>query len=178
MPLTERQVTALETLDWLFDDRSNRAEGRTFIMAVAFIRQALRYPGRQVPIFDHIHSPDTRMAILGYAQRLVDQDPRLQRLDWNWHHDSRGPNISVGGMTPPEIIPYNWIPSIPEEETDIFLHRVQQLQDDEAIHMGPRVPNTQPMFRAPPEPEPEPPQGPPAKTVWERLSEGDLLDSV
>jgi len=50
MPLTEVQEKALESLDWLLDNRQHRQEGRTTVFAIALIRAALREPGQYVEV--------------------------------------------------------------------------------------------------------------------------------
>lgn len=49
--LTELQQKHLASIEWLVSD--NRAEGKTFLLAVAFIRKALNNLGQWVYIFDH-----------------------------------------------------------------------------------------------------------------------------
>jgi hypothetical protein len=54
--LTETQESHLESLKWLISDDRHRAEGRTFLLAMAFISKALDHPGRRVYVFDHWHT--------------------------------------------------------------------------------------------------------------------------
>jgi hypothetical protein len=43
----------VDTLVWLLDPEANRGEGRSTLMALAFIEIAKRHPGKWVDVFDH-----------------------------------------------------------------------------------------------------------------------------
>lgn len=50
--VTEEQKSRYEAIRWLISD-DNRQEGRTYLMALAFIDKAMKNKGRPVRIFDH-----------------------------------------------------------------------------------------------------------------------------
>jgi hypothetical protein len=86
MPHTERQLHALEALDWLLDiGEDYRASGRTHIIAVALIRQALRHPRQRIPYLDHwgFNLPVRQAAMRELIVRLIDMDEELSRCAWD-----------------------------------------------------------------------------------------------
>ena len=89
MPLTTNQIEAIRTLDWLLDETEvHRREGRSVAIAVALIRQALRYPHRSIAYLDHIATiPRRRQANLmeDLVRGIIARDPRLQNLSWEFH---------------------------------------------------------------------------------------------
>lgn len=61
MKLTAKQKKHMPSVMWLLDDaeipekgkRGNRQQGRTLLLAYCFLKMALKYPGKDVRIFDH-----------------------------------------------------------------------------------------------------------------------------
>ena len=52
--LTEYQKKHLSSIEWLISDsRKDRASGRSYVLAFAFIKKALRQKGSYVKVFDH-----------------------------------------------------------------------------------------------------------------------------
>jgi len=52
--LSKLQKKNLPAIEWLIsDDRKDRCSGRSFLLAVAFIKKAMQNPGRRVRVFDH-----------------------------------------------------------------------------------------------------------------------------
>lgn len=79
MPLSDRQQQAVHVLDWLLDPEERRT-GRSFALAVALIRCALRYPGQEVHYGDlpfDVPRSSWRQTVIGYIQRLVASDPAI-----------------------------------------------------------------------------------------------------
>ena len=79
MPLTDQQRETLRHLDWLFGD-AQRGQGRSTVMAVAFIRAAARRPGRWVYVFDHYGTVDTRRLLLRRIEELAREHPQTNRF--------------------------------------------------------------------------------------------------
>lgn len=78
MPLPVQLDQALLVLDWLFNPRENRMEGRSRLMTVAFIRQALSHPGAEIRVFDHMGTRDTERITLALIRSFAEGDPLLQ----------------------------------------------------------------------------------------------------
>ena len=76
MPLTYQQQRAVEVLDWLLDPGDDsRRSGRTFVMAVAFIRVALQNPGTPVAVRDHHPTRDADRFLIHAIETLIHNDP-------------------------------------------------------------------------------------------------------
>jgi len=85
MPLTPDQLQAVGILDWLLDQEGHRRTGRSLTYAVALIRQALRYPGRNIYYMDHIGHislRDMRHLSRSLIDYLTVEDPFLRLLTW------------------------------------------------------------------------------------------------
>jgi hypothetical protein len=113
MPLTSAQLQALRVLDWLFDRNENRAEGRTHVVAIALIRQALRYPGTPIAIVDHHLDPHNMHSVTDHLrmtiQSMVSRDPVLSGFNWEWHRDRNGFRMLTPDAT--NLIPLDWVPT-------------------------------------------------------------------
>lgn len=109
MPLTPIQLQAVPVLDWLFDQQGHRREGRSLVIAVGLIRQALRYPGSNIRYVDHYPERNQSDVIRNYITELIDV-PALARWDWSFQRDSFR-------LIAPEItdaIPHDWLPTLPQ----------------------------------------------------------------
>lgn len=89
MPLTHKQIQAVQALDWLIDE-DNRRDGRSIAFAVALIRQALRHPNVRVGYLDHVHAIPSeslnsrgRQLIREYIGGMISADPALQQCGWD-----------------------------------------------------------------------------------------------
>jgi len=83
MPLSEDQVRAIRVLDWLLDPEGNRQTGRSYAIAVALIRQALRYPERWIYYIDHVTEiprRDQYRICRSLVDYIVTEDPFLRLL--------------------------------------------------------------------------------------------------
>jgi len=70
MKLTPKQEKYLEAVEWLINYDSFRLEGRSFLLAYAFVRRAMSYPGEWVLVFDH------------YPHDKYRQSERMMKLVW------------------------------------------------------------------------------------------------
>lgn len=52
--LTMEQQTHLRTVLWLLSGDLHRRSGRTHLMCIAFIYEALEHPGRRIHVWDHV----------------------------------------------------------------------------------------------------------------------------
>lgn len=110
--LTQLQEEYLPAIEWLLDVNSYRAQGRTYTMAVAFIKIAMKRPGMPVRVRDH-HSvpnggfnPEQRrmMQLIEGILRLPENEEILKRTYFN-HRDGI---IRIEGFWPKEIVA-EWI---------------------------------------------------------------------
>lgn len=62
--LTDTQLAYLPAVEWLLDNDSHRRTGRSALMATAFLRCALRYPGRWIKVSDHLPGVAQRRIII------------------------------------------------------------------------------------------------------------------
>lgn len=141
MPLNETQLRVLQALDWLFDQDIHRAEGRTLTLAVALIRQALRYPGRNVLYVDHhlggAYSDFGRL-VGSQVRSLIEEDPQLSRYEWACQRD----RFRVIAPDITDALPLNWVPHrhmTPEEaQTHLegFERSTRRRQADQARFFG------------------------------------------
>lgn len=111
VPLTPQQAEAVKVLDWLLDENEGRRTGRSTVMAIALIRQALRYPGRHVFYLDHTsgYPPVRERALLvkGLVEGLVQRDPVLHGLPWAFRNTHF--SLMADGI---DALPHNWLPSL------------------------------------------------------------------
>lgn len=79
MPLNPEQEDALPVLDWLFseDDRDRRT-GRSWIIAVALIRQAARNPGQFIQARDHVPTGQAAQYVHFVIETLINEDDLLR----------------------------------------------------------------------------------------------------
>jgi len=75
--LTEQQKQYLPVVEWLLDFHTNRATGRSYLMAVAFIRMALRHLGTPVRVFDHHPTLRASRHVLQIIKDILAQDEEL-----------------------------------------------------------------------------------------------------
>jgi hypothetical protein len=124
MPLTSIQLQALQILDWLYDRNNHRAEGRTYVIAISLIRQALRYPGTPIPIWDHYYSGDggrfrgaAHRNLWNRIEQFIGEDPELAQYVWEFPHNGEELRLITPNLT--DTLPSHWLPasmrSTPEE---------------------------------------------------------------
>ena len=83
MPLTEQQMTALGALDWLLSrDDTDRRTGRTTVLAIAFIRQALRNSGFPVRIWDPTAPEEAQV----FLRRVIEGFMQNHGLSFQWEN--------------------------------------------------------------------------------------------
>jgi hypothetical protein len=83
MPLTPEQLDALPILTWFANTGSeSRRSGRTYLLAVVFIRLALRNPGQRILIWDHHPTIDARSFAAQEIRDLINDDVHLRTLTW------------------------------------------------------------------------------------------------
>ena len=69
--LTAEQRLALAGLEW-FVAQSNARKGRTHVMALAIMREALRNPGKSQPLVDHFPGASGERAMRATMISLLD----------------------------------------------------------------------------------------------------------
>jgi len=72
--LSDCQLTHLPSVEWLLNIDNYRGAGRSHLMAVVFLNQALRYPGKWIKIFDHIPGVEQRHIILNDIDDIILND--------------------------------------------------------------------------------------------------------
>jgi hypothetical protein len=105
--LTEQQNAAL---DWLFDaSEDRRRTGRSAIMAIALIRAALRSPGREVYIVDHVGHRFSTEATTRLIESMLAPD-RLIHHSYRLNSARRSLLIRdlPRGVNPNSWLPENW----------------------------------------------------------------------
>lgn len=70
--LTETQQKHLEAIEWLLDFNINIRSGRSYLMAVAFIRMAIRHPKQRVYVYDHFPGQRDKERMLDSVRRIID----------------------------------------------------------------------------------------------------------
>lgn len=106
MPLTEQQREALLVLDWLFDESDEtRASGRSLILAIAYIRQAAKSPGRMITVQDHCPIKHAATFVLHRVVGLIEDSPQLRLYQRIWRPQNRFQ------LNLPHPI-FNWYPNL------------------------------------------------------------------
>jgi len=163
MPLTQQQAEAVQVLDWLLDEQGERRSGRSTAMAVALVRQALRYPGQPVYYLDHTSAyPPLReraQLMRRLVEGLVRDDPAVMRLPWRFE-----PTRFTLLADVPELIPHDWMP-VGMGDLRSFLRARQEVRHRSEVELGLRG-------QAPPAEEPLRHR----PTFWERIM-GNVEDS-
>ena len=75
--LTKEQRKHLKTIDWLLDFHKNIGMGRSYLMAVGFIKMALRHQGMWIDIFDHFPTLQAKERLLVTIKGLISADKKL-----------------------------------------------------------------------------------------------------
>lgn len=70
--LTKEQKKHLESLEWLIN--GNRNSGRTYLLAITFIRRAIDNPGMWIQIFDHYPTQQAKEHLLDLIKMIICQD--------------------------------------------------------------------------------------------------------
>lgn len=75
--LTKLQKQHLSSLEWLIDD--SRAAGKTFLLAVVFIKKALEYRERWIYPFDHFKEGGAmaESVVMNEIKRIISQDKKI-----------------------------------------------------------------------------------------------------
>lgn len=168
--ITRQQAVALAALDWLFDESDeHRRSGRTFVLAVAYLRRAAR-TGRWVDPEDHHDggSRDSDLYLLRVIQELASQVGI--RLDVDGRRRFRVERLSpqaerllFEGFVEGDV------PAVAASERAQQEWLVQGLIDIRGVRpRGAPVPPASP----PPAPESE---KPPPPNLWERLNGDDVV---
>jgi len=74
--LNEQQLSHLRTINWLLNE-GNRGQGRTFLLAIGFIREAIRTK-RPIAYFDHIKSDKTKDYIGHILENLIHSNRQIR----------------------------------------------------------------------------------------------------
>lgn len=72
--LTEEQRKHLKTIDWLLDFNENVATGRSYLLAIGFIRMAIKYPDRWIKVFDHFPTQQANERLLLTIKQIISED--------------------------------------------------------------------------------------------------------
>jgi hypothetical protein len=84
--LSDLQKTRFEGISWMLS--GSRASGRTFVLALAFIKKSLVERSR-VMVFDHEYHPNGKRIILDQIVKIVD---RIKPLKLKIYGQSMGSN--------------------------------------------------------------------------------------
>lgn len=79
--LNSVQKNHYESIKWLLDSDKNVGNGRSFLMAVTFLKIAIENPGKEVQVFDHVgYIPVTRSRemILSMINEIIQKDDSLK----------------------------------------------------------------------------------------------------
>lgn len=111
VPLNFRQREALGVLDWLLDQDGQRQTGRTFVIAVSLIRQAIRRSPQHVYLIDH-YAQSPRMnhrVIRDMVLHLTESDPDLMGRA---HIDVQDDRFSIQPLAESRPLPDgpSWLP--------------------------------------------------------------------
>jgi len=95
--LTKEQKKHLETIRWLVDFNENIAEGRSFLLAIAFIEMAIKYKNRWIQVFDHFPAKQATDRLLFTIKNIISQDKKLlERTEFRQREFKIGENEKKG----------------------------------------------------------------------------------
>jgi hypothetical protein len=155
MPLTYRQREALGVLDWLLDQDGQRQTGRTFVLAVSLIRQAIRRSPQPIYLIDH-NAPQSRMGlrvIRDMVLHLTESDPHLMGRA---HIDVRDDRFSIQPLSESRHLPDgpSWLP--PESVLEVMAGNIRSRGSEWSTAVG-----LEPLVK---------------RTRWERLLADELSE--
>ena len=73
--LTKEQSKHLESIEWLISDQ--RAVGKSFLLALAFIDKAVNNRGMLIRVFDHFPERQATIRLLCTIENIISQDKKL-----------------------------------------------------------------------------------------------------
>lgn len=79
--LSPGQRQYLGAIEWLLDFNMNPRQGRTFVMAIAFIKMAMRHPGQAVRVFDHHPSYMATENVMRTIYNILSKAHTTERLE-------------------------------------------------------------------------------------------------
>jgi len=75
--LTEEQKKHFVTIEWLVNFEKNMGKGRTYLLAIAFVKRALEYQDRWIEIFDHNQNIQAKKMLLSIIYDILNEDKEL-----------------------------------------------------------------------------------------------------
>ena len=78
--LTKEQEKHFKTIEWLLDFNENIATGRSYLMAITFIKMAFKYPNRWIQVFDHFPSKMGSERLLDTIKSIISQNKELLKM--------------------------------------------------------------------------------------------------
>jgi hypothetical protein len=137
MPLTANQIDTVRALDWLLDPEGQRRTGRTFALAIALIRQALRYPGRDIYYMDHVGGlaqRDMMHLCRNTIEAFTHRDPFLRHVGWTFRQRAFRATLPTETLVTSATIPMppeGWWPD--ERAMEPTLANLLQDQEGDAL---------------------------------------------
>ena len=72
--LSKKQEKYAEAFEWMLNDYDYRQEGRSYLMAVCFIKMALDNPNHWIRVFDHWPPITGRNNLMSLVDSIVSQN--------------------------------------------------------------------------------------------------------
>jgi len=180
MPLSEDQVRAVRVLDWLLDSQRNRQTGRSYAIAVALIRQALRYPEQWIHYIDHVPSLPRRerdRVCRSLVDYIINEDPFLRFLTFRVEQKRfRLVEVPTETIVTSATVPWPLHAWLPDERLMAeTAERVLTVENDSLRRVLAQEESLDELLRQVEFAEAEEPVDSPS--LWERLTaEGDAFD--
>jgi len=75
--LTAEQKKHLVTIEWLINFEEHIRQGRTRLLAIAFIKRALMHRDEWIEVFDHYPTPQAKNILLSWIGNVISKDKEL-----------------------------------------------------------------------------------------------------
>ena len=75
--LTVEQKKHLVTIEWLVNFEENMRQGRTHLLAIAFVKRAINNRDRWIKVFDHCPTMQAKDILLSYIKNIISKDKKL-----------------------------------------------------------------------------------------------------
>ena len=75
--LTPEQKKHFVTIEWLINFEENMRMGRTYLLSIAFVKRAIKYPDRWIGVFDHNPGMEAKKTLLAWIAAILKEDEGL-----------------------------------------------------------------------------------------------------
>ena len=74
--LSKIQRKHLKAIEWFISD-NNRREGRSYLLAIAYINKAVNSRGQWIQVLDHFPTTETNRRLFEVIEQMISKDKQL-----------------------------------------------------------------------------------------------------